>query len=162
MTVPRRRACTVAVLVLLLQTGLLRIGHFTRPQRGQRPDEHGPAPAADVTISLLTPKKHYQKVSGLAFAVQLLVSMLTPAWPPHCDSVGLPSVILFDCLLPLPRRFRPCLRPAAAAVDGEGIVWQSPKGAFGISARTGNPPSDAVLAGINLSRFSITTLPCPP
>ena len=35
-------------------------------------------PAADVTVSLLTPKKHYQKVSGMRTFSSSLTSILTP------------------------------------------------------------------------------------
>lgn len=69
--------CTVAVL-LLLSTGKLEIWHLycLNALNGLMNTVQGPA--ADVTISLLTPKKHYQKVSGMRSFSNSLVSILTP------------------------------------------------------------------------------------
>lgn len=71
-------ACTVAVL-LLLRTGRLEIWHLYCLNAVNGLMNTIQQPAADVTISLLTPKKHYQKVSGLRSLSNSLVSMLTPA-----------------------------------------------------------------------------------
>ena len=69
--------CTVAVL-LLLSTRKLEIWHLycLNALNGLMNTVQGPA--ADVTISLLTPKKHYQKVSGMRSFSNSLVSILTP------------------------------------------------------------------------------------
>lgn len=69
--------CTVAVL-MLLSTGKLEIWHLycLNALNGLMNTVQGPA--ADVTISLLTPKKHYQKVSGMRSFSNSLVSILTP------------------------------------------------------------------------------------
>lgn len=69
--------CTVAVL-LLLSTGKLEIWHLycLNALNGLMNTVQGPA--ADVTISLLTPQKHYQKVSGMRSFSNSLVSILTP------------------------------------------------------------------------------------
>lgn len=135
-------ACTVAVLVLL-QTGLLRIGHLYALNAVNGLMNTVQQPAADVTISLLTPKKHYQKVSGLRSLSSSLVSMLTPALATALLTLsGLPSVILFD-LFTFAAAFvtllcghpYPCSRRGR---QGRGNPSGSrPKGAFGISARTG-------------------------
>ncbi len=125
-------ACTVAVLVLL-QTGLLRIGHLYALNAVNGLMNTVQQPAADVTISLLTPKKHYQKVSGLRSLSSSLVSMLTPALATALLTLsGLPSVILFD-LFTFAAAFVTLLcgiRIPAAAVDGgpRESVWQSAKG----------------------------------
>ena len=90
--------CTICILVLL-QTGSLRIWHiyFLNACNGlmntiQRP-------TADVTISLLTPKKYYQKVSGLKSLSNSLTSVLTPVIATALLSfLGMKAVIFFDLL----------------------------------------------------------------
>lgn len=69
--------CTVAVLVLL-QTGNLEIWHLYVLNALNGLMNTFQQPAADVTVSLLTPKKHYQKVSGMRTFSSSLTSILTP------------------------------------------------------------------------------------
>lgn len=148
-------ACTVAVLVLL-QTGLLRIGHLYALNAVNGLMNTVQQPAADVTISLLTPKKHYQKVSGLRSLSSSLVSMLTPALATALLTLsGLPSVILFD-LFTFAAAFVTLLcgiRIPAAAVDGgpRESVWQSAKGGLRyLRQNRGILHLMLFLAGINL------------
>ena len=148
-------ACTVAVLVLL-QTGLLRIGHLYALNAVNGLMNTVQQPAADVTISLLTPKKHYQKVSGLRSLSSSLVSMLTPALATALLTLsGLPSVILFD-LFTFAAAFVTLLcgiRIPAAAVDGRPreSVWQSAKGGLRyLRQNRGILHLMLFLAGINL------------
>lgn len=55
--------------------------------------------AADVTITLLTPKKHYQKVSGLRSFSNSLVSILTPVIAAAVLAlVNIQAVIVFDLI----------------------------------------------------------------
>ena len=148
-------ACTVAVLVLL-QTGLLRIGHLYALNAVNGLMNTVQQPAADVTISLLTPKKHYQKVSGLRSLSSSLVSMLAPALATALLTLsGLPSVILFD-LFTFAAAFVTLLcgiRIPAAAVDGgpRESVWQSAKGGLRyLRQNRGILHLMLFLAGINL------------
>lgn len=148
-------ACTVAVL-MLLQTGLLRIGHLYALNAVNGLMNTVQQPAADVTISLLTPKKHYQKVSGLRSLSSSLVSMLTPALATALLTLsGLPSVILFD-LFTFAAAFVTLLcgiRIPAAAVDGRPreSVWQSAKGGLRyLRQNRGILHLMLFLAGINL------------
>ncbi|MBE5966102.1 MAG: MFS transporter [Lachnospiraceae bacterium] len=69
--------CTVVVLVLL-QIDRLEIWHlyFLNALNGLMNTIQ--QPAADVTISILTPKKHYQKVSGMRSFSNSLISIMTP------------------------------------------------------------------------------------
>jgi MFS family permease len=69
--------CTVAVL-LLLKTGRLEIWHiyFLNALNGLMNTIQ--QPASDVAISLLTPQKHYQKVSGMRSFSNSLTSIMTP------------------------------------------------------------------------------------
>lgn len=70
-------ACTVAVL-LLLATDNLQIWHLYGLNALNGLMNTIQQPAGDVAISLLTPQKHYQKVSGLRSFSNSLVSILTP------------------------------------------------------------------------------------
>jgi len=56
-------------------------------------------PASDVTVSLLTPKEQYQKVSGLRSFSNSLVTILTPVIAAAVLSFArLDAVILFDLI----------------------------------------------------------------
>ncbi|HBK86805.1 MAG TPA: MFS transporter, partial [Firmicutes bacterium] len=69
--------CTLVVLVLL-KTGNLRIGHLyvLNALNGLMNTVQGPA--STVAVSLLVPKEHYQRVSGLQSFSNALVTVLTP------------------------------------------------------------------------------------
>jgi MFS family permease len=69
--------CTVVVLVLM-QTGKLEIWHLYCLNALNGLMNTIQQPAADVTISILTPKKHYQKVSGMRSFSNSLISIMTP------------------------------------------------------------------------------------
>jgi MFS family permease len=69
--------CTVAVLVLL-KTGRLEIWHIYCLNALNGLMNTIQQPASDVAISLLTPKKHYQKVSGMRSFSNSLTSIMTP------------------------------------------------------------------------------------
>ena len=70
-------ACTVGVL-LLMTTGRLEIWHLYVLNALNGLMNTIQQPAADVTISLLTPPRHYQKVSGLRSLSNSLTGILTP------------------------------------------------------------------------------------
>lgn len=69
--------CTVVVLILL-QTGNLEVWHLYVLNAFNGLMNTFQQPASDVSISLLTPKKHYQKVSGMRTFSNSLISILTP------------------------------------------------------------------------------------
>ena len=88
--------CTVGIL-LLLQAGRLEIYHLYCLNGLNGLMNTIQQPAADVTITLLTPQGHYQKVSGLRSFSNSLVSILTPAIATTLLTLaGLQAVILFD------------------------------------------------------------------
>lgn len=88
--------CTVAVL-LLLQTGRLEIWHLYCLNALNGLMNTVQQPAADVTISILTPKKHYQKASGMRSFSNSLVSILTPVLATALLAfTNLQTVIAFD------------------------------------------------------------------
>ncbi len=69
--------CTVSIFVLL-KTGRLEIWHLYGLNALNGLMNTVQQPASDVAITLLTPKKHYQKVSGLRSFSNALISILTP------------------------------------------------------------------------------------
>ena len=69
--------CTVTVLVLL-KNGLLAPWHMYLLNAVNGLMNTVQQPASDVAITLLTPKKHYQRVSGLRSFSNALISILTP------------------------------------------------------------------------------------
>lgn len=88
--------CTLVVLVLL-KTGNLRIGHLyvLNALNGLMNTVQGPA--STVAVSLLVPKEHYQRVSGLQSFSNALVTVLTPVVASAMLMFfGLDAVILFD------------------------------------------------------------------
>lgn len=90
--------CTVVVLILLF-TGQLRIWHLYVLNGINGLMNTVQQPAADVTITLLTPSKHYQKVSGLRSFSNSLVTILTPVFATAILAFwNLQAVILFDLI----------------------------------------------------------------
>lgn len=90
--------CTVTVL-LLLHTGRLEIWHLYCLNAFNGLMNTIQQPAADVTISLLTPKKHYQKASGMQSFSSSLISILTPVIATAMLSLAnIQAVIFFDLL----------------------------------------------------------------
>lgn len=90
-------ALTTLVALVLLRTGNLRIGHLyvLNALNGLMNTVQGPA--STVAISMLVPKEHYQRVSGLQSFSNALVTVLTPvAASAMLMFFGLDAVILFD------------------------------------------------------------------
>ena len=69
--------CTIVVLVLL-KTGMLEIWHLYCLNALNGLMNTIQQPASDVAISILTPKKYYQKVSGMRSFSNSLISIMTP------------------------------------------------------------------------------------
>lgn len=88
--------CTVSVLVLFC-TGHLEIWHLYVLNALTGIMNTVQQPASDVAVSLLTPKKHYQKTSGLRSLSNSLNSILAPAAATAIFSfAGIKAVIAFD------------------------------------------------------------------
>ena len=88
--------CTASVL-LLLATGRLQIWHLYLINALNGLMNTIQQPASDVAVTLLTPEKHYQKISGMRSFSNSLVTVLTPV----CASAllafaGMRIVIIFD------------------------------------------------------------------
>ena len=91
-------ACTVSVL-LLLQTGHLEVWHLYCLNALNGLMNTFQQPAADVTTSILTPKKHFQKVGGLRSFSNSLQTVLTPVLATALLAfTGIQTVIAFDLL----------------------------------------------------------------
>ncbi len=90
--------CTVCVF-LLLQAGMLEIWHIYLLNALNGLMNTVQKPSADVTISLLTPKKYYQRTSGMRSFSNSLTNVLTPVLATAIFSLfGMNIVILFDLL----------------------------------------------------------------
>lgn len=90
--------CTVGVW-LLFRMGRLEIWHLYCLNALNGLMNTIQQPAADVTITLITPKKHYQLASGMRSFSNSLVSVLTPMAATALFSlVNLEAVIAFDLL----------------------------------------------------------------
>jgi MFS family permease len=90
--------CTVAVLVLL-KIGRLEIWHLYCLNALNGLMNTIQQPAADVTISILTPKKHYQKVSGMKSFSNSLINIMTPIIATALLTLtSMDMVIVFDLL----------------------------------------------------------------
>lgn len=88
--------CTICILVLL-QTGRLEIWHIYCLNALNGLMNTIQQPSADVSISLLTPGKYYQKVSGMRSFTNSLTNILTPVIATALFSAfGMNAVIMFD------------------------------------------------------------------
>ena len=109
--------CTVAVLVLL-KTGRLMIWHLYLINALNGLMNTVQQPASAVSVSLLAPRKHYQRVSGLQSFSSSLVTVLTPVIASAMLAfLGLDAVILFD------------LATCAVALAALGFFIRIPKAA---------------------------------
>lgn len=88
--------CTVCILIILL-VGRLEIWHIYCLNALNGLMNTIQQPSADVAISLLTPSKYYQKVSGMRSFSNSLTSVLTPVIATAILSFfGMNAVIMFD------------------------------------------------------------------
>ncbi|MDE6779940.1 MAG: MFS transporter [Ruminococcus sp.] len=88
--------CTVAVMVLL-KNNRLQVGHLYIMNTLNGFMNTVQQPASDVAITLLTPEKYYQKISGLRSFSNSLVTVFTPVFASALMAyAGIEAVILFD------------------------------------------------------------------
>lgn len=88
--------CTLSVLILLT-TGRLEIWHLYLINTLNGLMNTVQQPASDVAVSLLCPREHYQKVSGMRSFSNSLVTVLTPVLATALLSLtNLQTVIFFD------------------------------------------------------------------
>ena len=90
-------ALTTVAVLWLLQANRLQIGHLYAINAINGLMNTVQQPASDVSVSLLTPKKHYQRVSGMRSLSNSLVTVLTPAAATALLAfAGLKAVLWFD------------------------------------------------------------------
>ncbi len=88
--------CTVITFVLL-KTGNLEVWHLYILNSLNGLMNSVQSPASDVAVTLLTPPKHYQKISGMRSFSGSLISILTPIVSAAVMSfAGIEAVIVFD------------------------------------------------------------------
>ncbi|KUP24003.1 MFS transporter [Paenibacillus sp. DMB5] len=88
--------CTISVFILL-STDKLQIWHLYLINTFNGLMNTVQQPASDVSISLLAPEKHYQKVSGMRSLSNSLVTISTPVLATSLLSItSIRVVILFD------------------------------------------------------------------
>ena len=88
--------CTLGVLVLL-KTDLLRPAHLYILNAVTGLMNTVQQPASEVAMTLITPKKHYQKTSGLTYFSNSLVTILNPVLATAVFAfAGMDGVILCD------------------------------------------------------------------
>ncbi|MCI8387621.1 MAG: MFS transporter [Clostridiales bacterium] len=88
--------CTVAVLILL-ETGQLAIWHLYLLNALNGLMNTIQQPASEIAVSLLVPKRHYQRISGLRSFSNSLTSIMTPAVATALMTLAdIRAVIMFD------------------------------------------------------------------
>jgi MFS family permease len=92
-------AVSTIVVLILLQLGQLEVWHLYLLNAMNGLMNTVQQPATDVTISLLTPKKYYQRVSGMRSFSNSLVTIITPVLATAFLSFSsIQAVIVFDLL----------------------------------------------------------------
>ena len=90
-------ACCTLVILILLKTDLLRPAHLYMLNAVTGLMNTVQQPASEVAMTLITPKKHYQKTSGLTYFSNSLVTILNPILATAVFAfAGMDGVILCD------------------------------------------------------------------
>lgn len=90
-------ACCTVIVLYFLQTDSLQIWHLYCLNAVNGLMNTVQQPASDVTVTLLTPKRYYQKVGGLRAFSNSLVNVLTPVLATaFLAFAGVQAVVWFD------------------------------------------------------------------
>ena len=90
-------ALTTVAVLWLLSTGQLRLSHLYVINALNGLMNTVQQPASDVATSLLTPRRYYQRIAGMRYFSNSLVTMLTPAFATAVLALaGLRAVLWFD------------------------------------------------------------------
>ncbi len=90
--------CTIATLILL-KTNMLEVWHLYILNALNGLMNSIQSPASDVATTLLTPKRHYQKTSGMRSFSNSLISILTPVFATAIVSfTGIEAVFTIDLI----------------------------------------------------------------
>ena len=116
---------TLVVLILIL-TGKLQIWHLYLINTLNGVMNTVQQPASDVAITLLTPQKHYQKVSGLRSLSNSIVTVLTPVLATMLLSFGnMYLIIMIDLVTFLVAFFSLLFFVKIPIVSNENVIEQS-------------------------------------
>ena len=92
-------AATTLCVLMLLETGRLKIGHLYAINAVSGLMNTVQRPAADVTITLITPKEHYQRSAAVRSMTGSVVDLLSPVLATALlAGLGLRAVIAVDLL----------------------------------------------------------------
>ena len=90
-------ACCTLTVLILLKTGMLRPAHMYLLNAINGLMNTVQQPAGDVAMTLITPRKHYQRTSGLRSFSNSLTTILTPVFATALFAfAGLEAVIYVD------------------------------------------------------------------
>ena len=92
-------ACTTVAVLILLRTDLLRPWHMYVLNAINGLMNTVQQPASDVAMTMITPKRHYQKVSGMRSFSNSLITILNPVLATAVFSfAGMDVVIYLDLM----------------------------------------------------------------
>lgn len=151
-------ACTTLAVLVLLRTNRLELWHLYILNSLNGLMNTLQQPAADVTVTLLTPKEQYHRVGGLRSFSNSLVTMLSPMIATALLAfAGIDAVIAFDlttffvafvtlaCFIPIPR-----IRDMEAAAS-ESVLQSAKEGLCYLKKNRGILDLILFLAAINLT-----------
>lgn len=92
-------ACCTVVVMVLLETDLLRPVHIYLLNAINGLMNTVQQPASDVAMTMITPKKYYQKTSGLRSFSGSLVTILNPVFATALFAFGGMDIVIFTDLL---------------------------------------------------------------
>ncbi len=128
-------ACTTVAVLILLRTDLLRPWHMYALNAINGLMNTVQQPASDVAMTMITPKKHYQKVSGMRSFSNSLITILNPVLATAVFSfAGMDGVIYVD-LLTFAAAFSALLAGVKLPSLGDGQASQ--KESFKVTVKSG-------------------------
>ncbi len=128
-------ACTTVAVLILLRTDLLRPWHMYALNAINGLMNTVQQPASDVAMTMITPKKHYQKVSGMRSFSNSLITILNPVLATAVFSfAGMDGVIYVD-LLTFAAAFSALLAGVKLPSLGDGQALQ--KESFKVTVKSG-------------------------
>lgn len=150
-------ALTTVMVFVLIRTDLLEIWHLYVLNALNGLMNTVQKPASTVAVSLLVPKEHYQRVSGLQYFSNSLVTVLTPAIATALFAfAGLDAVLAFDivtCVVALVALGFFIRIPAAPSqkADGESVLAAAKGGLSYLKRHRGILDLILFLAAINFT-----------
>ena len=146
---------TVAVLVLL-KTGHLQIWHLYVINALNGLMNTVQQPASEVSVTLLTPKKHYQQASAVQSFINSVNNLLTPVLATAVLTlIGLDAVIIFDLITFtvafVSLMFMHIPKPPQREETKRNVLAEAKSGLIWLQKNSGILHLILFLAGINLT-----------